>query len=332
MTRRHRHPEPRGSTQTVPPRPDDPVVPRDAAVPAVTTSRAAVRLAMIVAVLVAFAAGVGLTWSGGDAPETATTIRGEVVELYGSGLYRHDSLHVGPVHRGTDAVAVLLWLPLLGYATARYRRGSVRGALLLASSLLWFLYLYLSLALGAAYNELFLVYVALVAAAGTALALVLRSVDTQWLANQLSVRFPARGIAAFLLITSSATLLLWGGLATSALIQGGPPAHLGLATTTVEEALSLGILVPAFLCTAIALRRGDTGLGTLLGFPLLVLVAGLAPVVTAQTVAQLLAGVTLEPAEVAGLVASWVVLGVIALSFVVRAWRAIDEPAPPGRR
>lgn len=317
---------------TVTARADDPVVPAGDVISAVTTSLAAVRLAGIVAVLAAIAAGVGLMWNGGVAPETATTIRGEIVELYGSGLYRHDSLHVGPVHRGTDAVALLLWVPLLVYATARYRRGSVRGALLLASSLLWFLYLYLSLALGAAYNELFLIYVALVAAAGTSLALVLRSVDTGLLAHELSTRFPGRGVSTFLLVTSGATLLLWGGLAVTALVQGSPPTHLGLATTTVEEALSLGLLVPAFICTAIALRRGSTGLGTLLAFPLLVLVAGLAPVVTAQTVAQLLAGVTLNPAEVAGLVISWVVLGLIALSLAVRAWRAVPEPSPPGRR
>jgi hypothetical protein len=301
--------------------------PHAGAVPssAVVVSPAAVRLAWVVAVLAVFASGVGLMWTGGVAPETATTIRGETVELYGTGLYRYDSLHVGPVFRGTDVVVLTLILPLLALATVRYRRGSTRGALLLAATLLWLLYLYLSLAVGAAYNELFLVYIALVATSSSALALTLRSIDTELLAHQVHPSLPRRGISTFLLVTTVGTLVLWGGLALAALAAGRPPAHLQLATTTVEEALSLGLLVPAFVFTALTLRGGNLGIGVKLGFPLLVLVAGLAPVITAQTAAQLLAGVTLTLGEVIGLVATWMVLGVIASAFVARIWRSVDE-------
>jgi hypothetical protein len=42
-----------------------------------------------------------------------------------------------------------------------YRRGSLRGRLLLIGILTYFLYVYASIAFGAAYNALFLVYVGL---------------------------------------------------------------------------------------------------------------------------------------------------------------------------
>jgi hypothetical protein len=191
----------------------------------VEVSRVALGLACTVVVLATFAATIGLLWKGGMASDTVTTVRGDTVELHGSGLYRHDSRLVGPVHQGTDAVALVLGIPLLVYATLRYARGSTRGALLLAAALLWFLYLHLSLALGAAYNEMFLVYVVVVACAVTALALIAHGVNTAELARQLSPRFPRRGISGFLFATSVSTLVAWGGLAVSALVRGEAPVE-----------------------------------------------------------------------------------------------------------
>jgi hypothetical protein len=294
--------------------------------PAVQVSRTAVRLSLFVALLGGAAASVGLLWTGGALPvETVTTVRGEAVHLYGVGLYRFESLHGGPVYRGTDAVALFLGVPLLAYAAHRYRRGSTRWTLLLAAALLWFLYQGLSLSLSAAYNELYLVYVLLVASSGTGLALVLRSLPPSRLATQVSEGFPRRGMSTFLTVVVGVTILLWGGLAVEALASGQPPGHLEHATTTVEETLSLGLLVPAFVVAALALRRGEVGLGVLLGVPLLVLVASLAPVVTAQTMAQLLAGVTLPPEALVGLVASWLVLGAVAMGILVRALRHVRD-------
>jgi hypothetical protein len=222
-------------------------------------------------------------------------------------------------------------VPLLITATLRYQKGSVRAALLVAASLLWLLYLHLSLAMSAAYNELFLVYVTLVATTATGLVLVVRSLDLQMLGDRLDDRFPGRAISRFFIAVCVVTGVLWGGLALSALASGSAPAHLGHATTTVEEALSLGLLIPAFLLATVALRRGEHAIGATLGIPLLILVAGLAPVVIAQTIAQQLAGSPLTVQEVAGLVASWVVLGAVALVLAIRALHSITPLAGPFR-
>jgi hypothetical protein len=291
-----------------------------------------IRLLWVTAAVAAFAAVVGAFWQGGAAPETVTSVRGDTVTLHGRGLYRFDSAYRGPANQGTDVVALALFVPLLIAATLRYRKGSVRGAMLVAASLLWLLYLHLSLAVSAAYNELFLVYVTVVATTATGLVLLIRSLDLQLLGERLDGRFPRRAISRFFIAVCVVTGLLWGGLALSALASGGAPAHLEHATTTVEEALSLGLLVPAFLLAAAALQRGETALGATLGIPLLVLIAGLAPVVIAQTAAQHVAGVRLTVGEVAGLVASWIVLGILALALAIRALRSITDglaPEPP---
>src|SRR4029450_14075606 len=95
---------------------------------------------------------VGLLATGGVTPRTVTSVHGELVELYGTGVYDDDTVFKGAGNRGSDLVTLLLAVPLLLAATAVYRRGSLRGALLLSGGLSWPLYLYASRGPGAGDN------------------------------------------------------------------------------------------------------------------------------------------------------------------------------------
>ncbi|HET8523210.1 MAG TPA: hypothetical protein VFL82_08250, partial [Thermomicrobiales bacterium] len=90
--------------------------------PAITTSRMVSWLAVLIAVLAFVAAVAGLFWSRGNAPFIVTSVHGEEVELYKHGLYRHDTLFVGALNRGTDVAVLLVAIPLLLVATIWYRR------------------------------------------------------------------------------------------------------------------------------------------------------------------------------------------------------------------
>lgn len=63
--------------------------------PHVVASRTVVRLAACIGLLSLVAAAAGLLWSGGTAPESALSVRGQQVDLYGQGLYRYDSVVKG---------------------------------------------------------------------------------------------------------------------------------------------------------------------------------------------------------------------------------------------
>ena len=68
--------------------------------------------------------------------------------------------------------------PARRVSSLRYRRGSLRGALLLTGTLGYFLYVYASMALGTVvYNELFLAYVVLFSASLFAFVLALTGID-----------------------------------------------------------------------------------------------------------------------------------------------------------
>jgi len=208
--------------------------------------------------------------------------------MYGRGLYRHDTLFAGAGNRGTDAVTLLLGIPLLIASTVLHRRGSARGTLLLTGTLAYFLYVDASYALGAvAYNELFLLYVALLSASLYAFVLAFGSIDLRTLG---SPGLPRRGLAAFLFASGLVTLIVWSGPVVAALLQGAPPARLDSYATPVTFALDLATITPAtFLAGVLVLRRDPRGYRIALS--LLVLEAMLAPLIALQTVSQLSAGV-----------------------------------------
>jgi len=290
----------------------------------VLPARAAVRLCYTVALLATAATATGLLWTGGSAPEQVTSVRGETVTLFGEGLYRFESVFKGAGHRGTDLVTLLLGVPLLLGAVRRYRRASVPGTLMLVGVLGWFLYLYATMAVGAAHNEFFLVYVALFGASLFGVALVVNTLDLRAVRERVGDDLPARTIAGFLVVTGLFTVVMWGAGLVTVLVEGQAPGTLGHATTTVTEALDLAIVVPLAVVAACQLFTGRLGTGSVMAVPVLLLLTALAPVIAAQTVSQLRAGVELTTAEVAGPIAGFIVLGGCAAVLLLRLLRALQ--------
>lgn len=281
-------------------------------------------LSALIAVLALVAAGSGLFWQGEGDTFTFTTLRGETVEMYGRGLYRYDTLFTGAGNRGTDAITLLLGIPSLLLSLRLYRRGSLRGGLLLAGVIAYFLYVYASLALSAAYNNLFLVYIVLFSASLFALLLAFASVNLQALPAHFSPRLPRLSVAVFMFASGGVTFVVWLGPLLSALLQDEPPHLLGSYTTKVTDVLDLGIITPAtFAAGLLILRRA--ALGYLVALALLVLEVSLAPLIAVQTISQVSAGVSFSTGEIVGPMAGFVVLALLAIRFIVALLRNIAE-------
>jgi hypothetical protein len=292
---------------------------------AIQPSSAVVWLSSLIAVLALIAAGAGLFWRDAGRPFAFTTLHGQTIQIYGQGLYRYDTFFKAPINRGTDAATLLAGLPLLVLATLSYRRGSLRGGVLLTGVLAYFLYNSASLAFGVAYNPLFLVYIAYFSASLFAFVLAFTSIDLRALSTHISPRLPYRGIAAFVFV-AGLTVFVWlidiiGGLA-----QGQAPPGLASYTTEITSAIDLGIIAPtAFLTSILLLRRAP--LGYLLACIILVLLAIIGMVVVAQTVAQTLAGITLSTGEYVGKVGTFVIMSLIAIWLAVRLLRGLSDAA-----
>jgi hypothetical protein len=278
-------------------------------------------LSRLIAALAVPAAAAGL-WPGRAAPRRAfLTQRGDTVELFGRGLYRDDTVFVAAGQRATDAVVLTTAVPLLLAATRLYRRGSLPGHLLLVGTLATFVYFYGSAALGTvAYNPLFLLYVALFAVSLWTFALAFATVDRRVLAARLAGR-PGRGAAALMIVSGAVTAGIWTVPLVTALRSRRIPERLDSYSTPVTQALDVGVIAPAAVVAGVRILRGNPS-GYLVASSLLVLEVLLAPLIAAQTVSQLAAGIRFPPGQVLGPIAGFVALAVAAgrtLGGVLRA-------------
>ncbi len=119
-------------------------------------------LSILAMVLLLISSVTGLLSDRGGTPYPFTSLRGEVVEVYGgTGLYQFDTSYKAIAFRSFDWVSVLLVLPLFGASLYLYRRGHLRGQLLLAALFTYLAYIYLIGVMGNAFNGMFLMWTAL---------------------------------------------------------------------------------------------------------------------------------------------------------------------------
>ena len=96
-------------------------------------------------------------------------------------------------------------------------------------------------------------------------------------------------------------------------LTGTAPARLDGYTTLVTVAIDCAVIAPAAITSGVLnwRRRHE---GYLMAVPLLILLALLAPLIAAQTISQLSAGVFLTPAQIAAPVSGFVILALAAIT------------------
>jgi hypothetical protein len=206
---------------------------------------------VFVLTLVATLAGL---WPAEGTPYPLTTFRGEQVTLNARGLYYWDTVSSAAQMQANDLVMLVFGLPLLAISFWLSLHNSLRGRLLLAGTLGFILYTYITMCFGAAYNPLFLVYVALFSLSLFALVLVMMSFDVASLPAHFSAQLPRGWIAALLFFAAGFLLLAWFGRIAATYPAGAIPA-LENTTSMFIQAMDLAIVVPLCILSGILLLR-----------------------------------------------------------------------------
>lgn len=286
--------------------------------------RALTGLCLGIAALALVAALAGLFWGSDGAGYEVVTHRGATVEIDGSGLYANDSILKAGANRGSDVLTIVLGIPLLLGSLILARRESLRGMLVLMGTLVYFLYVYASMSLGTAYNQFFLLYVALFGASLAAFILTFVSIDRRDLAGRMPSTMRHAVPGWFMIVSGAVTLVVWLMEPVTALVNGNDPTILETSTTLITHALDIAIIVPAAVLAGwLILRR--VALGYLIAVTLLVLEIMLAPMIALQTVFQLSAGVTLSTAEIIGPIGGFVVISLLALGVLAYILRELND-------
>jgi hypothetical protein len=281
-------------------------------------------LSWLTAVLVALYAGQGLFWMDAGGRQVFTTLHGQTVELYGQGVYRFDTVLIAAGNRGTDAVMLFGVVPLLVFGILLARRGSLAGRLVLLSALLVCLYNAAALTFSAAYNRLVFVYDAAFSLSLFAFILSLTSFDLPGLSQLYQRKVPRRGMAAFLLFAGLVTAGIWLSGMLPAWLRGAVPQALSSYTTIYTYVFDLAVITPVTLLCACLLLRGKP-LGLVLAPALLILFAAVGVMVIFQTIFQLQAGIVITAGQLAGLVGSWVILGMTAVGLLARFFYGLEQ-------
>jgi hypothetical protein len=277
-------------------------------------------LVPLVALLALITSSAGLFLPGGDGPFTFTTLRGHEVEMFGHGLYQYDTLLVGAALRGTDAVTLLVSLPLLVLFFWKSRRGSSNAPLALLGVLFYFLYKGASLTFSAAFNSLFLVYIALFSSSLFAVIVAMTTFDIKTLSERVQPGFPRRGAAIFLFAVGFGTLLIWLSDIIMPLLEGSAPQIMGPYTTLFTHGFDSAVITPADVFAGVSLLRHQP-LGYLLSVPILILCTLIGVVVIGQTAAQTLVGLVFPVEIYIGMIGTWMVIGAFAICLTVSFFR-----------
>jgi hypothetical protein len=205
------------------------------------------------------AAAAGLFFETPGEPIPYINHRGETVTLNGHGLYFYDTVSTAAQMQGNDLITLAVGLPLLAVSAWLAFRGSLRGQLLLAGTLGFFLYTYMSMSMLTAYNDLFLIYVALFTLSLYAFVISLMTIDIRALPQHFSADLPRGWIAGVLFAVGGFLALAWLGRIGGPLLQGYEPA-LENTTTLVIQAMDLALIAPlAILAGILLLRRSAWG-------------------------------------------------------------------------
>jgi hypothetical protein len=207
--------------------------------------------AIFLLTLIAALAGL---WPAEGTSYPLTTFRGEDVTINARGLYYWDTVSSVAQMQANDLVTLVLGLPLLLVSFWLTLRGSLRGRLLLAGTLGFILYTYITMAFGAHYNALFLVYVALFSLSLFAFVLVMMTFDLQTLPARFSDTLPRGWVAGLLFFAAAFLSLAWLGRIAATFSSDSAPA-LENTTSMFIQAMDLGLIVPVCILSGILLLR-----------------------------------------------------------------------------
>ena len=249
-----------------------------------------------------------------------------VVGLFVPGFYR-DAPVLLPQLYGQDLLTLVVAVPALAGSLYAAYSGSLRGYVVWLGVTGYVLYTYATYAFLTAFNELYMVYVALFGLSLFTLIGGVTRVDPSALQAALDDH-PVRGYVAFQLLVAGLVALLWLGEVGPASLAGTRPPSIAETTLPVPviQSMDLAVVVPAFALSA-ALLWKQRAWGYVFTGVLLVKGTTLGLAVLAMIVFLLRDG---QPVPLPQIVI-FAVLSATGLALVTRFVRAVPGRSGPAR-
>lgn len=189
------------------------------------------------------------------------SIRGDIINIYGKGIYRHMSRDVAIQGIAQDFVSLFIGIPLLLISLYLFLKGSARGKFILSGALGYFLLTYLFYTAMAMYNEMFLIYTILLSLSFFSFIILIISYDIKNIRNLYKSEKLFTFSGGFLIINSMIIALLWLTIVIPPLINGTIyPKDVEHYTTLIVQGFDLSLFLPiAFVSGILVLIKNPYG-------------------------------------------------------------------------
>lgn len=255
----------------------------------------------VLVILISFLAGIasiyGLVSSHGSDIQQYSSIHGQMVSIYGKGLYSNDSVAIVAQGKAQDVVTLVLGIPLLLISLYLAEKNSLRGKMLLTGTLAYFLYTYVSYTFLWTYNIFFLVYVVLMSASFFAFTLSVMSFDISNIKTVFSPKLPIKFLGCFQIFFAFALGMLWLGMIVPTVTKGEIPVGLEHYTTLVIQGMDLGFVVPVAVLSGVLLIK-RRNFGYLLSTIIFVKGLTMGVALTAMIIGQVMAGIQMSMIQI----------------------------------
>lgn len=187
------------------------------------------------------------------------SIRGQMVEIYGKGVYRHMSSDVALQGIAQDYVTLFVAIPALLVAFFYTKKHSFKAKLVLSGVLLYFTLTYLFYVAIALYNELFLVASLTLFVSLFSFILNMMSFDFQHIKTRFNPQASMRLASLFLIMIAIMMAMLWLSVIVPPMLDGSfYPKTLYHYSTLIVQGYDLGIFLPlAMISGILGLKKNE---------------------------------------------------------------------------
>jgi hypothetical protein len=284
------------------------------------------RLTILIILIASFCVIVGIFSNTEYGSQLHTTVYDVVIETYGTGIYKNDSVDMAYQAIAQDSVTLFMGVPLLVISLVLFRK-NLKGLFLLTGTLGYFLYTYMTFAFILFFNSLFLLYVIIMSCSLIAFILCVLLIAKQNINGCFRKNIKTRFIGGFMIFFTGAISLLWLEKIFTAFINNSAPAGIDHYSSLVIQDLDLGLLVPAFFIAGIfTLKRKP--IGYMLSSILIMKGITLGTAITAMAMLMLINGVEMSPVEII----IFPMLTLFAVFCFMIIFKSIKEPPDYRRR
>lgn len=245
---------------------------------------------------------------------------GDVVKIYGSGIYAGDSYFKAPLSIGADICVLIMLIPLYIIRIINLGRDNSNiNRLKLYSLHVVSLYYSASIAIGVKYNRLHLIYILLFSCSLFAMFLMARTIERENLKFKTT-----KGVNIFLVICGIAVIVAWMPDIIPTVFTGNSLKLIEVYTTETTYVLDMGIIAPlCFMCIYFLKNNDPIGVIILTGIVQLCIFVGI--MIIPQSICQILSGANLPIPVIITKGASFIALGGFAYYFHNKIYKELRE-------